>query len=724
MMHKVIKMKRLYRNTFTVALTGLLLLTGILFFGARLADESRREKILLESMMKSLGMMHYNPAVMNDGFSEKVFDNYLDAQDNFRKFLIQPDIDLLAKHKTLIDEQISQGKLDFFEEVEKIIVPRIDEASEYYKEILKNPFDLSVNETIELDPEKSPWCKSREMLKDEWRKALKFQVMIRVHQELDIQETASKKQDTVVKVKTFAEIEMEAREQVRKTYEDYFDRFSKSTRADRFELYLNAISSVYDPHTNYFAPAKKDNFDISMSGKLEGIGAVLTQRGGYIQVEEIMPGSPSWKQGELKAGDLILKVAQGEAEPVDVTSMRLDDAVKLVRGKKGTEVRLTVKKKVTEEMVVIKIIRDVVEMEQTWARSAIIHTNEGKKVGYIYLPRFYADFNNPFTGRFCADDVKKEIAKLKSDGIDALLFDLRNNGGGSLSDVVTMSGFFIPTGPVVQVKDKIEGMKVLSDTDPEVQYDGPMIVLVNTGSASASEIMASALQDYKRAVVVGSPSTFGKGTVQRFFDLDVLVQGSEPGIKPLGSLKLTTQKFYRINGGATQMKGVNPDIVLPDPYMYIDFGEKDLDNAMAWSQINSVSYDPWKGPSGDVNALRSKSTKRTQTHEVFKSVEEQATMLKQQREETRETLNLDQYRAKQKERKLKGDKLNEIMEKKTGLDVVLTGADLGVIASDTIKGRLMNEWVDDLEKDAYLYEASSIMLDMLESKKLTKSSGK
>jgi carboxyl-terminal processing protease len=705
-----------FRIRFAYILGSLTLGVLLVFvFSAYQPSNEKREKVLLESMLKSLNFMHYAPVEFNDQFAQSVFEQYLNSLDFNKRFFLSSDIQRLERHKTTIDDQIRARELTFFNDVEEMIMERISKASAWYDEILAGPFDFTVKEEIELDPKKSGWCTTEKELREEWRKGLKYQVMLRVHQDLDIQEAAMEKKDTLIQQKSFEEIEKAAREQVQKTHADYFDRLMKLTRDDRFGMYLNAIGAVFDPHTNYFPPKLKDDFDIAMSGKLEGIGAVLTQRAGYIQVEEIMPGSPSWKQGDLKAGDIILKVAQGEAEPVDVTSMRLDDAVKLIRGKKGTEARLTVKKKATEEIVVISIIRDVVEMEQTYARSAVIRHGD-KKIGYIYLPKFYVDFNNPYTGRSCSEDIRKEILKLNAEGIDALVFDLRNNGGGSLADVVRMSGYFIPRGPIVQVKDKLEGLEVMRDVDPAVLYGGPMVLMVNSGSASASEIMAAALQDYKRAIIIGSPATFGKGTVQRMIDLDMLSESNAPGIKPLGALKLTTQKFYRIDGGATQLKGVAPDIILPDRYAYIEFGEKDLDNPMAWSRISSVSYDLWNGPYGNAAALKTASADRVKQNEAFVAMEGFAQRLKTQRDQTTETLNLAQFREKQKQRKQENEDFNKILEKTNVLNISMTTQDQGALNGDTLKSRIMNEWIEGVSKDIYLDETTRIVMDILQPK--------
>lgn len=707
---------KLGKQTIKVVSTLIPLVILVLFFSAKQVSSERRERVLLETMLRSLNLMHYDPVTFDDRFSEVVFEQYLTAIDYNKKFLLQSDIDELAAYKDKIDDQLNERDITFFNSVERIIVQRIKDASGYFREILEAPFDYTINEEIELDPKKNSWSGSPEQLKDEWRKALKYQVMIRIHQDLELQEAAGEKSDTIIQKRTFDEIEKAARESVERTHVDYFDRLQKLTRDDRYSMFLNAIGSIYDPHTNYFPPKVRDDFDIAMSGKLEGIGAVLTQRGGYIQVEEIMPGSPSWKQGDLKSGDIILKVAQGDTEPVDVTSMRLDDAVKLIRGKKGTEARLTVKKKITDEIVIISIIRDVVEMEQTYARSAIINTKEEKRIGYIYLPKFYVDFNNPISGRNCSEDIRKEIIKLTSEGIDAMVFDLRNNGGGSLQDVVRMSGFFIPRGPIVQVKDKLEGLDVMRDNDPSVLYDGPLVVMVNAGSASASEIMAAALQDYRRAIIVGSNATFGKGTVQRMIDLDMLVQTSESGIKPLGSMKLTTQKFYRIDGGATQLEGVTPDIILPDRYGYIDFGEKDLDNAMEWSKIPHVDYDKWSGQFGDVASLRTNSSKRVNSNEAFSAIDEYAISLKKLREQTSETLNIEQYREKQAQRKRENDQLNKLLAEKTNLNIEMTNIDDIALQSDSIKVKIMTDWIDGLKKDVYLEETTLIVKDILAAK--------
>ncbi|MEO1715046.1 MAG: S41 family peptidase, partial [Bacteroidota bacterium] len=375
---------------------------------------------------------------------------------------------------------------------------------------------------------------------------------------------------------------------VLKTFDDWYERLEKRKRSDYLSIYINSITNVFDPHTSYFEPIEKQNFDINMSGKLEGIGARLQSDGNYTKITSVIVGGPAWKQGDLKENDKIMKVAQDGEDPIDVTGMQLDDVVSQIRGEKGTKVILTVKK-IDGSIADIEIVRDVVILEEGFAKSLILHTTAKEKVGFISLPRFYDDFYDE-EGRSCARDVATEIDKLKKENVRGIILDLRNNGGGSLRDVVTMSGFFIEKGPIVQVKARGRSPEVLEDNDPSVKWDGHLIVMVNQFSASASEILAAALQDYERAVIVGSTSTFGKGTVQRFYNLDRAIPGYSE-LKPFGEIKLTTQKFYRIDGGSTQLKGVTPDIILPDMYSYIETGEKEQEYPMNWTQIAPVPHE-------------------------------------------------------------------------------------------------------------------------------------
>ena len=496
---------------------------------------------------------------------------------------------------------------------------------------------------------------------------------------------------------------------MRKSNDRFFDRMEKWTRDDLKEIYLNSIVGVYGPHTGYFPPKDKANFDISMSGQLEGIGAQLQERDGFIRVTSIVPGSPSYLQGELEEGDLILKVAQENGTPVDITDTRIDEAVKLIRGKKGTKVILNIKK-LNGLIKDITIVRDVVVLEETYAKSAVIE-NEGARVGYIKLPKFYADFNKS-GGRSAADDVEKEIAKLKAEKVDGIILDLRGNGGGSLRDAIEMTGHFIEQGPVVQVKGRYTPAEVMKDNDKTVSYDGPLVVMINQFSASASEILAAAIQDYDRGIILGSASSFGKGTVQRFFELDRYLTASASQYKPLGAVKITTQKFYRINGDATQLKGVESDIVVPTQYAYFDMGEKEQEFVMPWDEIKPVDHILWNPNYTETQVIK-KSQERIRENELFKLIDENAKLLKSQTDEKIVSLNYESFSAKQAMLDAQDDAYDKSMkEKAIQLDVSNLQVDKSSFETDSVKTAINEKWLKKLRKDVTLEEAVFVIKDM------------
>ncbi len=665
-----------------------------------------KNQLLLDMLMSALNQAHYNPLKVNDDFSEKAFNLYVKRLDYNKKFLIQSDIDALAKYRRQIDDEVNNGTFEFYNLSAELITKRIKEKENWSKEILAKPFDYKTDEEYETDGDKIKYVNTEAELKNEWRKMLKYQVIGRLDELMTGQEKAKAKKDSVFTEKTFDSLEVDARRKTLKANEDWFKRLNKITAKDRFSAYVNTITGLYDPHTEYFAPKDKKKFDQSMSGQFEGIGARLQMKDGFIRVSEIIVGSPSFKQGDLKAGDEIHKVAQGAGEMVDITNMEMDDAIDLIKGKKGTEVRLTVKKP-DGSFMVIPIVRDVIEIDETYAKSAIL--NNKKKIGYIYLPMFYADFTRNGAHR-CAADMKKEIEKLKSQGVEGIIIDLRDNGGGSLQEVVEMAGLFIPKGPIVQVKNKSGMVNVMEDKNSDVTWDGPLAIMVNHGSASASEILAAAIQDYKRGIIIGTQS-FGKGTVQSFLDLDQYLLPQFDTIRPLGSVKITMQKFYRINGGATQLKGVVPDVTLPDPYAFIDMGEKELDFPMPWDEIAKANYEEYKVINYD--KIKKGNSERLKTSAAFKLIEAESKELKTKKDDSKYSLKLDKYRAEQKAWKEQVKKYDDLKVDIKGFEANLLDADKEAMKSDTSKLNKEVKWTKNIQKDNYIFEASNILNDIL-----------
>ncbi|NQV51544.1 MAG: carboxy terminal-processing peptidase [Flavobacteriales bacterium] len=667
-----------------------------------------KDKVLVDVLMQSLKSNHLAPRNIDDAFSKDVFTLYLERLDYNKRFLLSEDIDALKKFETSIDDQIIAGDYSFFNLSYALFMSRTKEAKEYYTKILEEPFDFSKKEFLELDEEKRPYLKTRKELESFWFKSLKYEALTRIHEMERKQEKASAENDTLT-VMNFDEMEAKARKNMTRSNDRFFDRLEKWNREDLKEIYLNAVMNVFGPHTGYFPPKDKENFDISMSGQLEGIGAQLQEKDGYIKVVNIVPGSPSYLQGELEEGDLILKVAQEGGSPIDITDTRIDDAVKLIRGPKGTKVLLTVKK-LNGLIKEIPIVRDVVVLAETYAKSAVIEEN-GVTVGYIRLPKFYADFNK-LGGRSAAADVKTELLKLKAEGVDGVVLDLRGNGGGSLRDAIEMTGHFIENGPVVQVKGRFSRADIMRDNDKEVVYDGPLVVMMNHFSASASEILAAAIQDYDRGIIMGSNSSFGKGTVQRFYELDRSLNASYTQYRPLGAVKITTQKFYRINGGATQLRGVTSDIEFPTQYRYIDMGEKEQDFVMEWDEIQPTPYTVWK-PSYSEKDVVKRSDDRIQASPPFMKIEENALRLKAQRDETEVSLNYEEFSQKQKELDAQEDVFDQMMDElDLGLKVTNVAADLEAIGIDSVKAEINERWIKKLTNDLMLDEAVQVIGDM------------
>ncbi|WP_426490654.1 carboxy terminal-processing peptidase [Hymenobacter sp. 102] len=680
----------------------------------------QKDEVLIKAMLQGLSAAHYQPERIDDAFSKRVFDLYLKRLDGSKKFLLQSDVAALSQYQKSIDDEVQRGTHEFLDKSTQIMAQRVKDVQGLYREILAQPFDFTSEETFETEPDKASFAANAAAQREEWRKFLKYQTLVRVSEMMDEQ---AKKKDkplasttatpsaatTSEPARTPAQMEAEARKRVLKYFDDYFKDLSQTDANDRLAMYANVIANTYDPHTEYFAPRDKDNFDIAMTGRFEGIGATLQEKDGQIKVADIVPGSASYRQGELKAGDAIIRVAQGTEEPVSVEGWRLDKAIGLIRGKKGSEVRLTVRKP-DNSTKIIPIIRDVVVIEETFAQSATI-TENGRKLGYIKLPNFYADFNDN-GGRSSAADVKKELEKLKQENVQGVVLDLRFNGGGSLQDAVEMAGLFIDSGPVVQVRGGQGSATILNDRDPRVQYSGPLVVLVNKYSASASEILAAAIQDYKRGVIMGSASTYGKGTVQRIFDLDDAMPAEFNSIKPFGSLKLTTQKFYRINGGSTQFKGVIPDIILPDAYSYLDQGEKETDYPLKWDEITPAKYRAWNNAPA-IDKLRQSSTARVNASPSFKQLSDMVQRMVKRKDDTKVSLKLANYRAEQVQAKTESDKYEAIQNAAQPMAIAPLAFDLRQLGTDTLKVNRASRFVKPLKKDITLREAVAVLKDQM-----------
>lgn len=669
-------------------------------------NTAQKEAALMQSILTELNYYHYQPLDINDGFSEKVYGLFLDRLDGGRRWLVDGDVKQLEAWKNKLDDEANDGTFAFLDLAIQLQDAGLKKTQSWYREILSQPFDFSKNETIETDHEKKPFAKNDDELKAYWLQSMKWETLTRFSEKMEKKE----KGDADFKDKTKEELEAEARKDVLKVYDDWYTRLEKRKRTDHLSFYLNTFTNIFDPHTEYYEPIDKQNFDIGMSGKLEGIGARLQTDGEYTKVSEIIVGGPVWKQGILKANDKIMKVAQGDnPEWTDITGMVINDVVQLIRGKPGTKVRLFVKK-VNGSTEEIDIVRDVVIIEEGFAKSLIIESPQQERIGYINLPKFYADFNDK-NGRRCADDIAAELDKLKQSNVQGIILDLRGNGGGSLRDVVKMGGFFIEEGPIVQVKSRVHKPEVYTDDDPSVQYGGPLIVMVNQFSASASEILAAALQDYKRAVIVGTP-TFGKGTVQRFFDLDAVVRGN-PEVKPLGEVKLTVQKFFRVNGGSTQLKGVTPDIIFPDPWLYVETGEKEEDFPMEWTQIDPVPYDQKVYSTDKMPLLKDKAAGRIKSNELLQKIDARAKRMKQQRDNSVHSLNIDAYRAENDKWEAEDKEYETLFEKEVLSNIQNLSMDMAGIEADESKKARNSEWLKNVKKDVYLLETLNIMHDML-----------
>lgn len=702
----MMKIRSIMRRNYKLLVLLLLFAAASCSFTTKTFNDPNKDKTLIELIAYVLKNGHYDAKDINDSFSEEVYKDYLDGVDPLKRYFYAGDIKDFDQYKDQIDDQIKNSEISFFDLTHERLMLRMGEAQQMYKEILSKPFDFNQKEILNTDYDKQDYATSKEEMRERWRKQLKFSTIANFYDKKKEQERELENNPDY-EVKSDAELEKEARELTESSLDEYFDFTDDMERKDWFSIYVNSIVEEFDPHTFYFAPQDKDRFDMAMSGKLEGIGARLQKKNDNVKIVEVISGGPAWRGEQVEVGDEILKVKQeDEKEAVSVVGMRLDDAVGLIKGPKGTEVTLTLRK-VDGTIKDVKITRDVVEIEETYAKAATVKKDE-HLYGVINLPKFYFDMED-YSQRNAASDVKKEIIRLKKEGMDGLVIDLRNNGGGSLKTVVDIAGLFIKEGPIVQVKSKLEGQEVLKDRDPSIVWDGPLVILVNELSASASEILAAAMQDYKRAVIIGSKQTYGKGTVQNVLDLNRWVRNSDFG--DLGALKITTQKFYRVNGGSTQLEGVKSDVVVPDRYSFIDIGEKDQENPLPWDQIEPADYKVWDGYIDFEEALEH-SKKRMAANQHIALIQENAEWIRDQRNNFTFPLNYDEYSQEMEQNEKQAEKFNKISEYKSNLTFESLPYEQEMFTVDTVLAEKRQRWHENLTSDLYMEEAVNVLEDM------------
>ncbi|SKB89578.1 carboxyl-terminal processing protease [Salegentibacter salinarum] len=695
------------KRNFKILVVVLLMAATSCSFTTKKFDDPNKDKLLIDLITYVLNEGHYDAREINDEFSEGVYDKYLGGLDGSKRFFYASDIEEFNEYRDKIDDQINEKEIGFFDLTYNRLQKRSEEARKIYKEILKEPFDFSEAEDINTDFSEAEYVSSKKELKERWRKQLKFSTLITYHDKVEDEEM-KKEEDPDYEMKSKEELEKDAREVTLSSLDEYYDFTDDLDRKDYFSVYLNAIVESFDPHTLYLAPQDKDRFDIAMSGKLEGIGARLQKKSDNITVTEVISGGPAWRSEELSEGDEILKVQQeDEEDPVSIVGMRLEDAVDLIKGPKDSKVTLTVRKKLMGNIEEITLTRDIVEIEETYAKTAMVE-QEGKNFGVINLPKFYFNMED-YEERNAASDIKKDIIRLKEKDMDGLVLDLRNNGGGSLKTVVDIAGLFIEEGPIVQVKSNGQRKDVLSDEDPSVLWDGPLVILVNELSASASEILAAAMQDYKRAIIIGSKQTYGKGTVQNVIDLNRWLRSNEFG--DVGALKLTTQKFYRVNGGSTQLEGVKSDVVVPDRYSFVDIGEKDQDNPLPWDKIDPAKYEVWDGYV-DFEKTISESKERMNSNEQLKRIEQHAKWIKDQSENSAHSLNFEEYAATAERNQEMAKSFDSINDYKTNLTFTSLPYEEEMFENDTILKEKRDRWHSNLSRDVYVEEAIHVLSDM------------
>lgn len=686
-------------------------------------EDPEKDKLLIELLTYVINKLHYSPKEINDDFSKSVYKSYLEAIDPSKRFFIESDIKEFAVFENQIDNQINNRDIAFFDLTYNRLMQRMKESKNFYKYILVKPIDYTEGEDFNVDYEKSSYCKSLVQLMEKWRKQIKLSTLSTVSDKIKYEDDKKNgvldslknnlsefKKARLVKElkneepKTYETIEKESREEASKALDQYYENISETERSDWFAIYINTIAETFDPHTTYFAPQEKENFDVSISGTLEGIGARLQKKNDFVEISELISGGPASRGKDLAEGDLIMKVSQVNGDFIEVAGMKLNDVVKKIKGKKGTDVVLTVKRD-DGTIKDITITRDIVEIEETYAKSCIVE-KEGVKYGVIYLPKFYINFENQ-AGRDAGKDMAIEVKRLKDQNVKGIILDVRNDGGGSLRTVVDIAGLFINEGPIVQIKSSNKTQEVLFDRDKKIEWDGPLVIMVNGYSASASEILAAAIQDYKRGVIIGSKQTYGKGTVQNVVDLNQII----PQRNDLGAIKTTIQKFYRINGGSTQLDGVTSDVAMPDRNMYLKNGERDSKNALEWDKIEPAQFNIWP-KSNELDDAIAKSKLRVQSNEYLKLIEQNAKWLEERNEDFDFKLDLNSFKKERDILEAYAKKFKTISKYSNKLEFKSLPYEIDLMKKDLSLKDKRDDWHKYLTKDVYIEEALNVLNDL------------
>jgi carboxyl-terminal processing protease len=670
-------------------------------------NESDKDQLLLQLVSYILDEGHYVEKDLDDDFSTKAFDTYIDMIDPYKRYFYNSDINKFKEYEYLIDDQFKNSDLTFFNITHETLLKRIKESKEIYTELFSSPFNYEVDEVLIVSSDES-FVSTREELKDRWRKTFKYYTLNNLNDLLTENDSVKSLVNNNINFNVvIKEYEEKSRNSSLEFCNEIYQYYSDRSRQEWFSDYVNAIVYQFDPHTFYFNADEKEDFDVDMSGNYAGIGARLQQKMDKISVVELISGGPAWRQNKLEVGDILLKVRQEDEEnSVSIVGMRIKDAVKLIKGPIESSVILTIKK-VDGQIVDLKIPRDIVQMEETYAKSSIVERLDSK-YGLINLPKFYFDFDD-YSERNAASDIKKEIIRLKEEGIEGLILDLRNNGGGGLKPAVDMAGLFIEEGPIVQVQSFEKKKQILKDRDRSIVWDGPLVILVNELSASSSEILAAAMQDYKRAIIIGSKQTYGKGTVQNVLDLNRMIRSNTNG--DMGAFKFTIQKYYRINGGSVQLEGVKSDIVIPNRYSYIDFGEKEQDNPLEWDEITPVEFTPWSS-NFDYSSAIQKSKLRIKSNEYLKLIDDNAKWIKSIRDTEEFSLNYFNYTDKIKADELTSKSFDKLKDFKTNLEFKSLPYEVMLFEKDSTLKLKRTRWHKNLAKDLYIDEALNVLSDL------------